>query len=161
MLEKILVCLDGSVPAEQMLSYLLDEAKRANSKVILLRVTKLPQAAVSVNVPGSPGAPVHTGRTIQRVQDEEAEANRYLKEIADSLLRSGLHVEYAVIPGSPGETIVNYASKNGCTVIAVATHGHGGLRRFALGSTTDFVTRHSVIPVLTIRPGSAPSAAPE
>ena len=54
-------------------------------------------------------------------------------------------------PAQPGETIVNYAQENECTLIAIATHGHGGFRRFALGSTADYVVHHSSIPVLTVR----------
>jgi nucleotide-binding universal stress UspA family protein len=62
-----------------------------------------------------------------------------------------LEVDYVVLSGNSGETIVNYAQENGCTLIAISTHGHGGFRRFALGSTADFVVHHSAIPVLTVR----------
>ncbi|MBI2847935.1 MAG: universal stress protein [Chloroflexi bacterium] len=151
MLEKILVCLDGSNAAEQILPYLVTEARRLRSRVVLLRVISLPETMVAVNIPGSPGIPVRTEGTIQRAITEEAEANDYLKRTAESLQKDGVDVDYAVVTGTAGESIISYAQNNSCTVIAIATHGHGGFRRFALGSTADYVVHHSQIPVLTIR----------
>jgi nucleotide-binding universal stress UspA family protein len=88
---------------------------------------------------------------VKRTFTEENTANDYLKGQEKSLEAQGLDVDYVVISGSPGETIVSYAQENECTLIAIATHGHGGFRRFALGSTADYVVHHSSIPVLTVR----------
>jgi nucleotide-binding universal stress UspA family protein len=151
MLEKILVCLDGSNPAERVLSYITREALSLQSKIILLRVIDLPETILPFNIPGSPGVPVSTQGAVKRTITEEKEANAYLKSKAKSLKAKGLDVDYVVQSGSAGETIVNYAQENDCTLIAIATHGHGGFRRFALGSTADFVVHRSSIPVLTVR----------
>jgi len=83
--------------------------------------------------------------------DRERKAREVKKCIASGSVR-GLEVDYVVLSGTSGETIVSYAQENDCTLIAIATHGHGGFRRFALGSTADFVVHHSLIPVLTVRP---------
>lgn len=151
MFEKILVCLDGSGPAERILSYVTDDAIRLHSKVILLRVVSPPETTIPVNVPGSPGIPVHTEGAVRRTRTEESEADDYLKRIAEPLRERGLDVEYVVLPGMAGQTIIGYAEQNGCKLIALSTHGHGGLRRFALGSTADFVVQRSSLPVLTVR----------
>ena len=82
-----------------------------------------------------------------------AEAADYLERTAEPLRERKLDVKYVVLPGTAGETITNYAHENGFTLIAIATHGHGGLRRLALGSTADFVLRHSSLPVLMVRAG--------
>jgi nucleotide-binding universal stress UspA family protein len=74
-----------------------------------------------------------------------------LKAQVKALKAQGLDVDYVVLSGTSGATIVNYAQENDCTLIAIATHGHSGFRRFALGSTADFVVHHSSIPVLTVR----------
>lgn len=37
-------------------------------------------------------------------------------------------------------------------LIAMSTHGHGGLGRLVFGSVTDHVLRHSPVPVLVMRP---------
>ncbi|MDD5289374.1 MAG: universal stress protein [Dehalococcoidales bacterium] len=151
MLEKILVCLDGSDAAERILSYIVKNALKLQSKVILLRVVDLPETTMAINIPGSPAIPIETRGAVERTLNEEKEAIDYLKRLKASLKRKKLDVESIVLSGRTGETIINYAQENDCTLIAIATHGRGGLRRLALGSTADFVVRNSSIPVLTIR----------
>ena len=151
MLEKILVCLDGSTPAERILPYITRETIAQHGKMILLTVIDLPETVLPINIPGSPAVTVSTQGAVKRTFTEENTANDYLKGQEKSLEAQGLDVDYVVISGSPGETIVSYAQENECTLIAIATHGHGGFRRFALGSTADYVVHHSNIPVLTVR----------
>ena len=151
MLEKILVCLDGSTPAERILPYIARETIAQHGKMILLTVIDLPETVLPINIPGSPAVTISTPGAVKRTLTEENMANDYLKGQAKSLEAQGLDVDYVVISGSPGETIVSYAQENECTLIAIATHGHGGFRRFALGSTADYVVHHSSIPVLTVR----------
>ena len=151
MLEKVLVCLDGSTPAERILPYITGETIAQHGKMILLTVIDLPETVLPINIPGSPAVTVNTPGALKRTFTEENTANDYLKGRKESLEAQGLDVDYVVISGSPGETIVSYAQENECTLIAIATHGHGGFRRFALGSTADYVVHHSSIPVLTVR----------
>jgi nucleotide-binding universal stress UspA family protein len=151
MLEKVLVCLDGSTPAERILPYITGETIAQHGKIILLTVIDLPETVLPINIPGSPALTVSTPGAVKRTFTEENTANDYLKGQEKSLEAQGLDVDYVVISGSPGETIVSYAQENECTLIASATHGHGGFRRFALGSTADYVVHHSSIPVLTVR----------
>jgi nucleotide-binding universal stress UspA family protein len=152
MFEKILVCLDGSSAAEEILSYVIDEALSYRSKVVLLRVVSLPEITVPIGIPGQPGTPMTTEGTIRRTRNEESEAAEYLKRIAEPMREKGLDVEYVVLPGIAGETITNYGQENGFEQIASATHGHGGLRHLVIGSTADFVLHHSSLPILIVRP---------
>jgi nucleotide-binding universal stress UspA family protein len=151
MLEKILVCLDGSTAAESVLSYVNENAIALKSKVILLRVVDLPETTLSVNIPGSPAIPVGTVGAVERTINEEKEALSYLKRQTALLKRKNVDTDYIVLSGSPGKTIIDYAQENDCTLIAIATRGRGGLSRLALGSTADYVVRHSTVPVLTVR----------
>ena len=150
MLEKILVCLDGSTLAERIIPFITEEALALHSQVILIHVIDLPQITFPVNIPGSPSIAVPTAGAIKRTFTEEKEANEYLKSKTRSLKRKGLDVDYVIQSGAAGDTIVKYAQENDCSLIAIATHGHGGFRRFALGSTADFVVHHSSVPVLTV-----------
>jgi nucleotide-binding universal stress UspA family protein len=43
-------------------------------------------------------------------------------------------------------------------LVAIATHGAGGIRRFVLGSVTDKVLRASPRPLLVFRPPANPPA---
>jgi nucleotide-binding universal stress UspA family protein len=151
MLEKVLVCLDGSTPAERVLPNITKEIISQHGKMILLNVIDLPETILPFSIPGSPAVPVTTKGSVNRTFTEEKEANEYLKKQAKALEAQGANVDYIVLSGAPGDTIVNYAQENDCTLIAIATHGHGGFRRFAMGSTADYVVHHSSVPVLTVR----------
>ena len=154
MFERILVCLDGSSTAEEILPYVTDEALVHRSKVVLLRVISLPEVTIPVSIPGEPGTPMYTEGAARRARNEESKADDYLRHIAETMREKGLDVQCVVLPGEVGETIINYAQDNGCELIAIATHGHGGVRRLVLGSTADFVLQQSSLPMLIVRPGN-------
>jgi len=151
MFEKVLVCLDGSAAAEKTLQFITHEAVHLRSELVLLRVVALPEVLIPANIPGSPGLPVRTQGAIKRATEQEDEARSYLEGVAGPLRDRGIKVETAVIPGASGETILNYAQENACTLIVIGAHGHGGFRRFALVSTADYVVHRSEVPVLTVR----------
>jgi len=51
----------------------------------------------------------------------------------------------------PYVRIVEAASRNGCDLILMATHGRRGISRLLLGSETSKVLAHSKVPVLVCR----------
>ena len=53
--------------------------------------------------------------------------------------------------GNAETEIMKFARENGIDVIAMATHGHSGIRDDLLGSTTDRVIRQAGCPVLALR----------
>jgi len=146
MFEKILVCLDSSDLAEQVLPYAAEVAKRFNSKLILLEVTATPSAIVE------PTTGFYRASSPEAVLRRENEASEYLAGVAARLEGEGLDVEYLTQPGSPGKTIVSFAEDNGIGLIALATHGRSGLGKIAFGSVADFVMKSSGLPNLVIRP---------
>jgi nucleotide-binding universal stress UspA family protein len=60
-------------------------------------------------------------------------------------------VDVEVCLGSPPERIVEHAAREPDTLIALATHGYSGLRRWALGSVTDRVIQTAAVPILVVR----------
>jgi nucleotide-binding universal stress UspA family protein len=149
MFERMLVCLDGSKLAEQILPFAEAQALRFGSKVTLLQVVTLSSAELA-----GAGSSPYVGQLIaEQLQIAEKDANTYLQSIAQSLREKGLEVDVAVLQGTPaGEVVVSYASKNKINLIAIATHGHSGLGRIVFGSVADFVLRHSGLPILVIKP---------
>lgn len=152
MLEKILVCLDGSATAEQVLPLLTDDIARLHSKVVLLRVVRMPESFIPLNFPGEPGVPYQIPPIIRQTDAQAKEATAYLSRTAESLSGKGVDVEFEVIAGSSGEMIVEYADKNDFKAIAIAAHGHSGVRRVFVGSTAEYVLRHTKLPVILMRP---------
>jgi nucleotide-binding universal stress UspA family protein len=148
MYEKLLVCLDGSDFAEQIMPYLVELASRLGSKMLLLEVvTETPTISA-----GDPGVVVQSLDLISR---SKREAETYLESIAAPLRARGLGVECAVLEGPAGETIVQYSEKSHMDLIALSTHGRGGLGRAVFGSVADYVMRHSTVPFLCVRPRHA------
>jgi nucleotide-binding universal stress UspA family protein len=75
----------------------------------------------------------------------------YLKKKAEALTASGLtKVSWAALEGSGAEAIVGYANKHHDALVAMCTHGRSGVTRWALGSVTEKVVRHSEDPVLVV-----------
>jgi nucleotide-binding universal stress UspA family protein len=146
MFNKILVCLDGSKLAEQVLPYAIEQALRFKSQLVLL----------SVIVPATSNSTVWEPapqELVEKQAEAEKAAEAYLKNIINRLSEEkGLRAEYLTLEGLVAETIVEYAQKNKVDLIAIATHGLGGLRRLAFGSVADFVLRNSNVPLLVIRP---------
>jgi nucleotide-binding universal stress UspA family protein len=102
----------------------------------LLRVVELPEAAA-------------------RDSREEAEARAYLGRVAGRLRERGLRAQARVVVGTgAAEAIVVEAQALKGAVIALATHGRGGLRRAVLGSIADRVIRGASCPVLVCRPAA-------
>ena len=139
MIERILVCLDGSSLAEQILPYATEVAQRFNSKLILLQV--IPPSSVSVGT--------------ETASEIIGPAKAYLEHVAQPLREKGLDVECATLFDTPGKAIITYADKNEVELIAIATHGRSGLGRVLFGSVADFVLKESRVPILIIRPQHA------
>ena len=152
MFKKILVCLDGSELAENILPYALEEAEYFESELVLFRVFSEP-AVFSLNLPGMPSVQVDAERTERRILEDEKETQDYLKKLADKLLAENrIKVSYDSREGSAGPMIVDYAANQGIELIAIATHGRTGPGRVMLGSVAEYVIRHSGLPMLLIRP---------
>jgi nucleotide-binding universal stress UspA family protein len=84
----------------------------------------------------------------------EAAAREYLNQVAAALKQEGIVAETVVIRGEASGEILDYAGKNQVDLIVMSTHGRSGASRWLLGSVTDRVLRHSVVPVLVASPAA-------
>ena len=152
----ILVPLDGSAHADQVLPYVAYLARQLDAGIRLLRVVPEPlsetpvlqdAAAVDRVAAGVPMPPPQMA-PIERLQSHAAADER---AAALALRAFGLDVQLDVEVGDPAETIVEVAADRHVSMIAMATHGYGGLRRWALGSVTDKVIQAAPVPVFVVR----------
>jgi len=86
------------------------------------------------------------------LEAERAQAEQYLDGVAARLRHRGFTVRTAVIEGIPAMDVIAYADEHDADVIAMSTHGYGGLKRLLLGSVADKVLRGTHRPVLLYRP---------
>lgn len=128
MFNRILVPLDGSKLAEQVLPYAQMLADAYGAGITLLRVTD-PDARMPFTANQS--------------------ASDYLEYTAASL--KPLPVDSMEKIGKPAEVIVDIAKGDVDCLIAMATHGVSGPRRWLLGSVASKVVQTAVNPILLIR----------
>lgn len=150
MFEKILVCLDGSELAEQIIPYATEQALGFRSELILIQVVQEP-LTYGPGIPGTEPTPIKTDGMVEEARKALAKAKDYLDRLAASLRKKGIQVSAVATLGGPGETIVGYAERNNVSLITIATHGRSGLGRAVFGSVADYVLRNSGLPVLLIR----------
>jgi nucleotide-binding universal stress UspA family protein len=140
--QKILIPLDGSVLAEQIIEPALALGALMQAEYTLLRVVE-------------PLFPVYNFIARAKELDEAAieEARRYLKQVAQRLALEGRRLDTKVIlSGETAHAILESAQHNGNNLIALATHGLSGLQRLMVGSIADKVLRGGRIPILLYRP---------
>jgi nucleotide-binding universal stress UspA family protein len=147
-LQHILVPLDGSDLAEQALGPAVDLGTLMQADYLLVRVVD-PLQSAGLDAAGLPiSGLVPEGR--QRLQEEAA---AYLERTAHRLRERSLRVRTRVIVScQAAEAILDQAATSSTDLIALGTHGRGGLSRLLLGSVADKVIRGAVTPVLVYRP---------
>jgi nucleotide-binding universal stress UspA family protein len=83
----------------------------------------------------------------------QAEARTYLGGVAERLRAQSLRVQTRVVVHmQPAVAILDQCLDLPSSMIALATHGRGGLSRALLGSVADKVIRGATTPVLVYRP---------
>jgi nucleotide-binding universal stress UspA family protein len=154
MFECIIVPLDGSDLAEQALAQATSLAKGLGSKLVLVQaIDSLAQrmglTQATLEAPSAAAANVDLLQ--QALEAEKAEAERYLAAKRTELGAAGLKVEAYVGEGPAADVILRVAEDQGAGLIAMSTHGRGGLGRLVFGSVADAVLRRSEIPILVKR----------
>lgn len=144
----VLVTLDGSDIAAQVLGSALALAKLMHARITLLRVVERTQLEF-----GYPSVPHGVVLEPRGLEDEVQEARAYVDGVADELHAAGAEVNaMVVVHPRPAEAILETADAIGADLIALSTRGHGGLSRVFLGSVADKVLRGASVPVLLQRP---------
>ena len=151
MYERILVALDGSEIAEQVLPHAEALAQAFGSTLILLRASTSPQKLMAELSPGLDVATPVVLDPTEILEDEQSEIAQYLKGVAGRLRANGAKVQTDEPPGDAADEIVQRASDLGADLITMTTHGRSGLKRLVFGSVAQSVLTHATCPVLLVR----------
>jgi nucleotide-binding universal stress UspA family protein len=131
----ILVALDGTPTAEQILEPVGELAKLMEASLTLLRVLLIPKAAGAFPS-----------------EQQWAEGHTYLDRVATSLREKGIAVNRCLLADAhPAAAILEEAESGGYDLLALSTRGRRGLPRLFLGSVADKVVRGASIPILVHR----------
>ncbi len=163
-MKTILVPLDGSTVAEQVLPFVEQLLSRVAARVHLLQViTAAQQQHVIAHIAGDPfraAAEYETDWHWERRAHLQLAlaAETYLTEQAQLLRTAGFEVTFEVTSGEPAERIVEIAANEPQALVAMATHGYSGLRRWTLGSVADKVMQATRSPLFLVRATEQPRA---
>lgn len=139
----IVVPLDGSALAEQILARIIPLAKMEEAEVTLLHVL-------------APSADAYENDEQRRLpwwEKKVAGAKAYLTRRAAEVRAEGVPATIEVVIGElVPATITDYARRVGADLIAIATHGRGGFARVIHGSVADGVTKSAMSSILVFHP---------
>ena len=158
MYERILIPLDGSALAEGVLTYAGEVAEKFGSEVIIFQAIRpFGQVLAETAVPGdmvmSPTAiQISADAAEDEVDRERVEALEYLDAVCRRFREQGVLARSQVVEGAAGAAILDYAKDAEVSLIAMSTHGRGGLKRLVFGSIADEVLRNAHVPLLLIHP---------
>jgi nucleotide-binding universal stress UspA family protein len=141
--KRIVVPLDGSTLAEEVLPSVLTLAKLEDAEVSLLQVL----------IPHSYSQKEMFDPNLPWWDKDVSLAQAYLFRIASRLRRNGLVVTTDIVIGEhAADAIGDFASREKADLIAIATHGRGGLARMLRGSVADAIMHSGKLSMLVLKP---------
>ncbi len=133
--QRLLVSLDGSQGAEEVLRHARALARRFDSEIVLLSVAEN--------------------------EAERESLERYLDLVATALRKDGRRCRSIVAGASPAKAIIDTAASEAADLIIMATRGRGARAgSYELGSVTDHVLHATQVPLYVVSIRSAPARRP-
>ena len=143
---RIVVPLDGSTLAEQILPRVLELATLEEAEVTLLNVL-IPQSYSQKEI---------IDPTLPWWEKDISLAQVYLSYVATRLRHRGVTVTTdIIISENVSSAIGDFASREKADLIAIATHGRGGLTRMIRGSVADAIMHSGRMSMLVFKPDKA------
>jgi nucleotide-binding universal stress UspA family protein len=144
-LHTILVPLDGSERSERALP--IAERLAAGFGSTLLLVQVIEPTATFRDLAGEVMLP-QVYRQLAEIEDEVT--HKYLNRVALEARQRGRQVKTRGLRGQPAPTLLDLAKSARVDLVVMASHGAGGVERFAFGSVADRMIRHGTVPVLLV-----------
>jgi nucleotide-binding universal stress UspA family protein len=143
---RVLIPLDGSPISESVIGLAIDVAGAETVKYTIVRVGETTPSLSAAGIGAAAIARQEAERMKHRMDAD-------LDSVAERLRARGLDVEArSLLDVHVASAILRTATEIGADLIAMATHGRGGLRRLLLGSVADKVLRGADTSVLLYRP---------
>jgi len=138
MYRRILVPVENGPADETILTHVARLAKLCGAEVVVIHVA---DGWVARNIE----------QLNLRESEEMKEDRAYLERVVAGLRGAGVKAEAVLAAGDPAKEIGAAAEREGCDLIALATHGHRLLGDVVRGSTATALRHLTKIPVLMVR----------
>jgi nucleotide-binding universal stress UspA family protein len=135
---KIIVPLDRSYSDPVILGHVRELARVSGASIVLIHVA---DGFVARN----------QERLNLRESQEMREDREYLEELVRQFSADGFEASFVLEQGEPARRILEVVKREGCDLIAMATHGHRFIADFLLGSVADRIRHDTDVPVLMVR----------
>jgi nucleotide-binding universal stress UspA family protein len=147
MYQRILVATDGSSLSKKAVKSAISLAALCGAELVALKV--IPRYPQSYFEGGIALQAEEVGRVEKQWADEGQSVVEAVRKAAVSkgVIAQGLIVKSDVV----SEAVIATAKKHKCDLIVMASHGRKGIKRLLLGSETQHVLTHSLIPVLVLK----------
>ncbi len=146
----VLVALDLSRESEAILEPVVTLSQVTGGYVTLVHVVEPVIGPVGLGAPFVPAVPPGV------FTEQRTLALRKLDEVADRLRARGVSVRARLVDSASAAVgLLETLQAKTYDLLAVTTHGRGGVRRLLLGSVADKVIRGAGKPVLVVRPSAA------
>ena len=142
----ILVPLDGSARAEQVLPVAARLARASGGTITLLTVIRLAPETASYHMEG-PFLP----QTL--FKQDLAQARSYLDHISQRSELAGIVLKKQVDLGDPATVILSHAEQQSIDLIVMSSHGYTSMKRWILGSVAEKIAHYAPAPVFVLREG--------
>lgn len=143
MYEKILVPLDGSKRAEMIRPHVRELASRFQATVILIMVIEY------ISPDGI--AKTYTSISEKAFNDKLKKSESYLDGVASRLQGKGIACKTIVAHGPVVEKIIEAANTEDVDLVAMTSHGYGGLARIFYGSVAAGILNRIDRPLFIVR----------
>lgn len=151
----VLIPLDGSKNSERAVNWYMEHFHLKGDRVVFIHAfDPVPMQSAKHRGVDFKNSYDEWCILMQKAQDS---ARCLLKEYDDRFAGLKDKLSYKMIhdTGKPGEVIIDYSKKENATCIVMGSRGLGKIRRTLIGSVSDYVVRHSLIPVVVIPPFSS------
>jgi nucleotide-binding universal stress UspA family protein len=147
MYNKILVPLDGSARAEDILPHVVELASKYQSTVILMRVVE-----IKIGYDGAEFMSMAGGAELaMAIEKDKISTETYLNDIKSRLQAKGIETKIRVAFGPVVDAIILEAQQEKADLIAMASHGRTGAACVFYGCVATGVLHRVDRPLLIIR----------
>ena len=149
MYRHILIPTDGSELAEHAVTNGLSLAKSVGAKVTVIIVQ---EPFDLLSVPETRSSQRQALENLAKHNEQGEKQASVLSRVADAAKQAGVPCDTMQVANArPYQAIIAAASERGCDLIAMSSHGRGGVSAVVLGSVTNKVLTHTKTPVLVYR----------
>ena len=144
MYKHLLVPLDGSPPSDAALTHAIALAQACGAVVSVMMAYE-PFTYIAA-------AAEYGSYQVQLAEDLRLEAEQTVNAACTRVQAAGLQVTSHVVEVKKiWKAILDIAQADKADLIVIGSHGRGGLDKLVMGSVTQRVLQHTLLPVLVVR----------